>query len=124
MQSMLRTKRWSYEASMKAGQLSFREIEREYHVVGGPPHIADYLASHTATPRIRQSYAGLTIERRKFRTLYVQGSHHKFWAVYFGNILDTRAPLDIRPIDKSEGPKAQAPACSQQALEDPLGDPV
>uniref|UniRef100_A0A915JBK4 Uncharacterized protein n=1 Tax=Romanomermis culicivorax TaxID=13658 RepID=A0A915JBK4_ROMCU len=27
------------------------------------------------------------------------------------------------PTDTSEGPLAQAPACSQQALENPLGDP-
>uniref|UniRef100_A0A915KPQ6 Uncharacterized protein n=1 Tax=Romanomermis culicivorax TaxID=13658 RepID=A0A915KPQ6_ROMCU len=30
----------------------------------------------------------------------------------------------IQPIDESEGPKVQAPACSQQALENPLGDPI
>uniref|UniRef100_A0A915K3J0 Prolactin receptor n=1 Tax=Romanomermis culicivorax TaxID=13658 RepID=A0A915K3J0_ROMCU len=30
--------------------------------------------------------------------------------------------LWIRPIDDSKGPLAQVPACSQQALEDPLGD--
>uniref|UniRef100_A0A915I4X7 Uncharacterized protein n=1 Tax=Romanomermis culicivorax TaxID=13658 RepID=A0A915I4X7_ROMCU len=29
----------------------------------------------------------------------------------------------IRSIVESEGPKAQAPACGLQALEDPLGDP-
>uniref|UniRef100_A0A915KEH5 Uncharacterized protein n=1 Tax=Romanomermis culicivorax TaxID=13658 RepID=A0A915KEH5_ROMCU len=31
--------------------------------------------------------------------------------------------LYIRPIVESKGPKAQAPACEPQALEDPLGDP-
>uniref|UniRef100_A0A915KF90 Uncharacterized protein n=1 Tax=Romanomermis culicivorax TaxID=13658 RepID=A0A915KF90_ROMCU len=30
----------------------------------------------------------------------------------------------IYSADRSEGPKAQDPACSQQALEDPLVDPV
>uniref|UniRef100_A0A915HE26 Uncharacterized protein n=1 Tax=Romanomermis culicivorax TaxID=13658 RepID=A0A915HE26_ROMCU len=32
--------------------------------------------------------------------------------------------IQILPIDDSEGPLAQAPACSQQALENPLGDPI
>uniref|UniRef100_A0A915J9L0 Uncharacterized protein n=1 Tax=Romanomermis culicivorax TaxID=13658 RepID=A0A915J9L0_ROMCU len=36
------------------------------------------------------------------------------------NLLELRREF---PIDESEGPKAQALACSQQALENPLGDP-
>uniref|UniRef100_A0A915HR22 Uncharacterized protein n=1 Tax=Romanomermis culicivorax TaxID=13658 RepID=A0A915HR22_ROMCU len=31
---------------------------------------------------------------------------------------------EIRPINESKGPKAKVPACSQQALENQLGDPI
>uniref|UniRef100_A0A915K902 Uncharacterized protein n=1 Tax=Romanomermis culicivorax TaxID=13658 RepID=A0A915K902_ROMCU len=32
--------------------------------------------------------------------------------------------IEIRQLDESEGPLAQAPACEPQALEDPLGNPA
>uniref|UniRef100_A0A915HFY2 Uncharacterized protein n=1 Tax=Romanomermis culicivorax TaxID=13658 RepID=A0A915HFY2_ROMCU len=32
--------------------------------------------------------------------------------------------IEILSIDEGGGPKAQSPACSQQAGENPLGDPI
>uniref|UniRef100_A0A915KQJ7 Uncharacterized protein n=1 Tax=Romanomermis culicivorax TaxID=13658 RepID=A0A915KQJ7_ROMCU len=55
---------------------------------------------------------------------------------YFGNnaccpqvwtgstIMNHFIMINIKPIDEGGGPKAQEPACSQQAAENPLGDPI
>uniref|UniRef100_A0A915JNF1 Uncharacterized protein n=1 Tax=Romanomermis culicivorax TaxID=13658 RepID=A0A915JNF1_ROMCU len=44
--------------------------------------------------------------------------------VELGKFLDYgNSRVRILPIDNSEGPLTQAPACSQQAVENLLGDP-